>query len=62
MTKGDLAFVVQVPKLCNDLPAQIRSAKSITAFKPLLKTFFLKRKILSVCEFLFMYFFYLSSV
>lgn len=34
VTKGDLAFAVQVPKLCNDLPAQIRSAKSITAFKP----------------------------
>lgn len=44
------AFAVRAAKLWNFLPAEIRSAKSITAYKSLLKTFFIKKKLLFICE------------
>ncbi|KAF7668202.1 hypothetical protein LDENG_00028410 [Lucifuga dentata] len=39
-TKGDQAFAVRVPKLWNDLPEDLRLAKSVSAFKSQLKTDF----------------------
>ena len=43
-TLGDRAFVASAPKRCNDLPSDIRMAKSVDTFKKLLKThFFLVR-------------------
>ena len=37
-TLGDRAFVASAPKLWNDLPSDIRMAKSVDTFKKLLKT------------------------
>ena len=37
-TLGDRAFVASAPKLWNDLPSDIRKAKSVDTFKKLLKT------------------------
>ena len=37
-TLGDHAFVASAPKLWNDLPSDIRMAKSVDTFKNLLKT------------------------
>lgn len=42
-TLGDRAFVVSAQKLWNDLPSEIRMAKSVDTFKKLLKTYFLVR-------------------
>ncbi|KAF7668707.1 hypothetical protein LDENG_00293350 [Lucifuga dentata] len=39
-TKGDRAFAVRVPKLWNDLPEDLRLAKSVPTFKSQLKTNF----------------------
>ena len=36
-TLGDRAFVAAVPKLWNDLPPEIRMAKSVDTFKNILK-------------------------
>ena len=37
-TLGDRAFVALAPKLWNDLPLEIRKAKSVDTFKKILKT------------------------
>ena len=37
-TLGDRAFVASVPKLWNDLPSDIRMAKSVDTFKKFFKT------------------------
>ena len=37
-TLGDRAFVAAAPKLWNNLPSDIRMAKSVDTFKKLLKT------------------------
>ncbi|KAF7656826.1 hypothetical protein LDENG_00035850, partial [Lucifuga dentata] len=39
-TKGDRASAVRAPKLWNDLPEDLRLAKSVSAFKSQLKTHF----------------------
>ncbi|KAF7660761.1 hypothetical protein LDENG_00275780, partial [Lucifuga dentata] len=39
-TKGDQAFAVRAPKLWNDLPEDLRLAKSVSVFKSQLKTHF----------------------
>ncbi|KAF7657954.1 hypothetical protein LDENG_00020060 [Lucifuga dentata] len=39
-TKGDQAFAVRAPNLWNDLPEDLRHAKSVSAFKSQLKTHF----------------------
>ncbi|KAF7646179.1 hypothetical protein LDENG_00192110, partial [Lucifuga dentata] len=39
-TKGDRAFAVRAPKLWNDLPEDLRLAKSVSAFKSQFKTHF----------------------
>ncbi|KAF7656077.1 hypothetical protein LDENG_00046700 [Lucifuga dentata] len=39
-TKGDQAFAVRAPKLWNDLPEDLRLAKSASAFKSQLNTHF----------------------
>ena len=46
-TKGDRAFSVRAPRLWNDLPDEIRSAKSVSSFKSLLKTHLFKKAFLS---------------
>ncbi len=62
MTKGSRVFAVRAPKLWNDLPAEIRFSKTITAFKSLLKTFFKKKEeaFISVC--ILFYLIYLYSI
>ena len=40
---GERAFHVYGPKLWNNLPSDIRSAMSITAFKRLLKTWYFRQ-------------------
>ncbi|KAF7661202.1 hypothetical protein LDENG_00266910 [Lucifuga dentata] len=39
-TKGDRTFAVSIPKLWNDLPEDLRFAKSVSAFKSQLKSHF----------------------
>ncbi|KAF7647893.1 hypothetical protein LDENG_00164970, partial [Lucifuga dentata] len=39
-TKSDRAFALRAPKLWNDLPEDLRLAKSVSAFKSQLKTHF----------------------
>ncbi|KAF7659907.1 hypothetical protein LDENG_00291120 [Lucifuga dentata] len=41
-TKGDRAFMIRVPKVWNDLPEDLKLAKSVSAFKSQLKTHFYK--------------------
>ena len=38
-TLGDRAFITSAPKLRNDLPLEIRMAKSVDTFKKFLKTY-----------------------
>ena len=42
-TLGDRAFVASAPKLLNDLPLEIRMAKSVDTFKKNLRRIFLER-------------------
>ena len=42
-TLGDRAFVASAPRLLNDLPLEIRMAKSVDTFKKFLKTHLLRK-------------------
>ena len=42
-TLSDCAFVASALKLCNDLPVEIRMAKSVDTFKRIFKDIFLVR-------------------
>ena len=38
-TWGDRSFAIAAPRLWNELPLNIRTAKNVTVFKKLLKTY-----------------------